>query len=295
MQMQAGENATRFAIRNGRLAYAQATGDDELWLMASTNQAAPSRPLLQQGRHDSLPSFSPDGRRLAFVSGRSNTAQVWVCDSDGSACIQLTHEGHAGAPVWSPDGSTIAYDADVNDVYVVDANGGPSRRLTDHPAFDVGPGWSEDSRFVYFNSLRTGQWRMWRAPVEGGAPVDAGLGAGNRLRASSDGWLYFWRPRESAIRRARPDGREPQVIVRDVPAYGAWTLWRDQELIVRRGEMLYRVDNAGKLRDFKQLRHSGPLEELRSGCQDFDIARNGDVVFCVGRTEGDIVLIENFK
>jgi dipeptidyl aminopeptidase/acylaminoacyl peptidase len=71
------------------------------------------------GKNDSSPRWSPDGKRLAFVSRRDDGTekgkkaarpQVWVLDADGGEAWQLTKTKHgAGSPVWSPDGSKIAF------------------------------------------------------------------------------------------------------------------------------------------------------------------------------------------
>jgi Tol biopolymer transport system component len=74
-----------------------------------------------------------------------------------------------GSPRWSPDGSRIAFDAisqENADVYVVDAAGGPPRRLTVNPAEDVVPGWSADGRWIYFTSNRSGDRQIWRMPAD---------------------------------------------------------------------------------------------------------------------------------
>jgi Tol biopolymer transport system component len=118
------------------------------------------------------PTYSPDGRRIAFNSSRAGTPNIWVCDSDGGNPLQLTSfSRRANRPSWSPDGRLLAFDSteagDWN-VYVVDADGGTTRRLTPEPSLDVWPTWSRDGRWVYFSSNRSGTRQLWRIPREGG-------------------------------------------------------------------------------------------------------------------------------
>ncbi len=69
--------------------------------------------------------------RIVFVSDRSGSREIWVCDSDGGNQVQLTKFGgsHVGSPRWSPDGRQIAFDSrpsGLSSIYVINASGGIS-------------------------------------------------------------------------------------------------------------------------------------------------------------------------
>nr|MCU0729582.1 S9 family peptidase [Sphingopyxis sp.] len=76
--------------------YARTTG---LWAVARDNPGAPVRIADLDGASESAPEFSPDGRRLYFISGKSGRDQLWYADVQSSA-VALT----AGAPVQASDG-----------------------------------------------------------------------------------------------------------------------------------------------------------------------------------------------
>ncbi len=96
-----------------------------------------------------FPTWSPDGRRIAFA--RLEARQIFVMDADGTNEQQLTYQRNAENPSWSPDGDYIAYQTshDGNfEIYLVkvdDAlqlkNSTPFLRLTDNPAGDLWPDW----------------------------------------------------------------------------------------------------------------------------------------------------------
>ena len=49
--------------------------------------------LITSQREDDSPQYSPDGKKIAFASNRSGSMEIWVCASDGSKPLQLTHTG----------------------------------------------------------------------------------------------------------------------------------------------------------------------------------------------------------
>ena len=88
-------------------------------------------------QQEDSPAFSPDGKRITFVSDRSGNREVWASDSDGTKLVKLTSLGGGRGivlgPEWSPDNQSIAFWAIIagnQDIYVIDANGGAPRRLT---------------------------------------------------------------------------------------------------------------------------------------------------------------------
>jgi TolB protein len=90
-------------------------------------------------------------------------------------------------PVFSPDGASIAYDAQSN-VWIVPVTGGRSRRLTEGRG-DQWPSWSPDGRHLYFSSMRDDTIALWRTPLRGGPAVRLTLGTGPEVepRVSRDG------------------------------------------------------------------------------------------------------------
>jgi TolB protein len=123
-------------------------------------------PALQAGAPSpgfaSHPAWSPDGRRIAFVSNRDGNHDIFVVNADGGGLRNLTRSRRKrnrlewwgpDGPRWSPDGREIAFrsDRDGNDeIYVVNADGTELRRLTHNSKSDGGPLWSPDGRRILF-------------------------------------------------------------------------------------------------------------------------------------------------
>jgi len=143
------------------------------------------------------PAPSPDGSVIAF----SYMGDIWTVPSAGGAATRLTvHEAYDDVPLWSPDGSTIAFSSDRAgnaDVYLIAATGGEPERLTWHSAWDTPQCWERDGGGVLFESYRDSlESNLYRAPADGGMPRRVLFDRGYNCSVSPDGrWLAYVRGR----------------------------------------------------------------------------------------------------
>ncbi len=196
-------------------------------------------------RWEMYPAYSPDGRRLAFISDRSGSYELWVSIADGTDPLQLTFfEGPlVSTPRWSPDGRRIAFDARPNghgDVFVVDAEGGRAEPVVRHDANDLAPFWSPDGRRLYFGSDRSGRWEIWEYSLSGnGEAVRLTQNGGFSGRISPDGsTLFYTRNGEAGLRQVPVGGGAESVVLDDLDPgdWGNWDLIGDDLYFVDRGD-----------------------------------------------------------
>jgi Tol biopolymer transport system component len=237
----AGEDVVSPAMaRNpNRLAYTRTLDDMNIWSIAldASGRATSQAPLITSTFRDSDPDYSPDGRKIAFTSGRAGGFGIWVSNSDGSD-PQLLFDGGpyvTGSPRWSPDGRWIAFDSRSNDpanagkpnIWVIGAEGGQLRRLTTDPAGGVAPSWSHDGQWIYFASARSRKLEVWKVPAGGGSAVEVTRKGGFEGFETADGqYLYYLKGRGiPGIWRVPTAGGE-EVPVTDRDQAGLWRCWR---------------------------------------------------------------------
>jgi Tol biopolymer transport system component len=120
---------------------------------------------------DSMPDWSPDGQRIAFVSWRDRNFEIYVMNSDGSGLTKLTdNPARDYHPCWSPDGQRIVFatDRDENfEIYMMNADGSGKTNISNNPAEDRAPEWSPDGKWIAFHSKRSGDNEIYLMKPDG--------------------------------------------------------------------------------------------------------------------------------
>jgi tricorn protease len=152
--------------------------------------AQASHPLLQR------PAFN--GNLIVF----SYAGDLWTVDRNGGQASRLTTgTGIETDPVFSPDGSMIAFTGEYDgntDVFVIPTIGGVPKRLTYHPAADAAVGWTPDGKYVIFRSNRESDspryTKLFKVPLNGGLPVALPLPMAFFGKFSTDGKYLAYSP-----------------------------------------------------------------------------------------------------
>ena len=230
------------------LVYVRRSDETNIWkkTLAGENARADSLAavsIISSTRHETDPTLSPDGRRLAFVSDRTGSDQLWTADASGAHPTRLTNfEGHVTtSPRWSPEGRRLAFDTRQEgsaDIYVIGANGGTPRRLTSSRSNDKVPRWSRDGTSIYFASNRSGHWQVWKTAADGtGEAVQVTTEGGFAAREGPKGrYLYYTKRNAPGLWRCALEGGRERRIASDLDPYDGveWTVQGDSLYYERR-------------------------------------------------------------
>ena len=190
------------------------------------------------------PAWSPDGKQIVFSDGdgqdpysRVPPAHLWVVPAGGGEVRQLTHDGDAVQPRWSPSGRRIAFwglkeGGGQRDIWTIpaDAQGEPVRvAVTSDPTMDWNPVWSPDGRSLYFASERGGSANLWRVAIDEASgrprgepePVTTPSRRSDSISFSRDGrsLMFVSSDRRSSIQRFGIDPATGHVTEPPRPAF----------------------------------------------------------------------------
>ena len=166
---------------------------------------------------DAQPRFSPDGKRIAFMSDRSGGDNVWVMSLDGRDTVQVSHghEDFTVSPEWTPDGKYVVVSKGIGGfglpkLWLYDVSGGNGIQMTRGPGAGgyFGAAFGPEGRYVYYGR-RNGLWQynaampqfqVWVYDRETATEtiMSQRYGSGFRPAISPDGKLMVYGSREGA-------------------------------------------------------------------------------------------------
>jgi TolB protein len=162
-----------------------------------------ARTMLESRESIMSPAWSPDGRKLAYVSFENGKSEVYVQEiKSGARRRASARKGINSAPAWSPDGTMLALTLSKGDgnleIYTLNVSNQVLKRVTNWPSIETEPSWSADGKQIYFTSDRSGGPQIYRVDAQGGRPERVTFEGSYNARA-----------------RLAPDGKQIAVVHND--------------------------------------------------------------------------------
>ncbi|MCB0219653.1 MAG: PD40 domain-containing protein [Chrysiogenetes bacterium] len=175
------------------VALVQDDGSGNTHIILHDKESGTSRALNEGYGISVTPSWSPDGKQIAYVSDRSGAPHIYVVGINDGTPRRLTFQGRYNtSPSWSPKGTEIAFvrreEGELN-LYVIDTEGANEIQLTSGARSNEDPSWSPNGDYLVFSSNRRGNYDLYL------------MGAGghfvHRLTSSGSNETHpVWAPRE---------------------------------------------------------------------------------------------------
>jgi len=283
-----------------RLAYTQTPSESAIWLANLPAGDNPhTRPIIRSSGREGSPSWSPDGRQIAWVSDRSGSDQIWVSDADGANPTQATNMKGVSLerPRWFPDGRSLLFATRgmPQDIFVVAS----TARMGQGKPQPLSPGaqlhgltLAHSGKADYFelNGL------IFKFTVGGKPrPLTQSMGAGLPEESPDGKYVYYWFRR--AIWRVPSDGGAEEEVaspeqyisalqpVEKGIYYMGWegrrrmSIWF-YDFAAKKSSEVLRLNNAEVSRD-----------------ASFDVSPDGKYLLYpkIDRAQTDVVLVENFR
>ena len=307
---EAGPNAVTPTISGGppaRLVCARAAHDFDIGridLPTRHRAGEAGSDIIASTRTDDSPRFSPDGSKIAFVSDRSGSVEIYVANGDGTNQEQLTFlGGPSGSPHWSPDGRSIVFDslaANNKDIFSIRVDGGTPRRLTSGASQEWRPSYSRDGKWVYFGSDRSHSPQIWKVPSDGGTAVQVTRGGGYEALESLDGKiLYYTKSKYRPGLWNTPVNGGAETPVLPTPSTGFWDVADHGVYFL---DMARASGNSIPLKLYLPQTHqtrdiAKPLKASSSGTPGLSLTPDGRSALYV-RAEhsgSELLMLENFR
>ncbi len=153
------------AVANGRIVFISSEGGARADIYTMEADGSNVQRLTNNPAYDQSPKWSPDGRKIAFISSRDDTSvgctsgggcknEIYVMNADGTNQTRTNNPGFDDDFDWSPDSTRIVFvsshDGSIGSLSVMNADGSNVQRLTNYPGYDYSPKWSPDGTKIAF-------------------------------------------------------------------------------------------------------------------------------------------------
>jgi Tol biopolymer transport system component len=189
-------------------------------------------PVFTSTQAESYPAYSPDGRRIVYVSDRTGHEQLWIGDLVTEESFQLTRLQAMKLirPRWSPDGRFVVYlgrGGGIEAMYKIDVLSGLVERISSEGEIIRSADVSNDGSRVFYSSDMSGDWEVWSLRLSDGERQRITRHGGHRpLDPFGDGFVYYTKLDVFGLWRMSVNGGEEELVSDEVSFYNheSWSI-----------------------------------------------------------------------
>ncbi len=174
-----------------RIAYVTASGigpGTEYALLVADSDGFNPQTIVRSKEPLLSPAWSPDGRKLAYVSFERGNSTIYLQEiATGAREVAASFRGINGAPAFSPDGTKLALTLSKSgnpEIYVMDLASKALTQITHHYGIDTEAVWTPDGQNLVFTSDRAGKPQVYQVPATGGEPTRISFQGESSARAT---------------------------------------------------------------------------------------------------------------
>ena len=153
-----------------KIAYVKKINNKKYSLNISDFDGFNSRPILNTTQPIISPRWSPDGKKIAYVSFEKKKPVIYIQNlRTGKRTLLANFKGNNSAPAWSPDSKKLAIVLTYNrnsQIYIINADGTGIKQLMRSNSINTEPSWSPNGKDIYFSSNRGGSPQIYKINIE---------------------------------------------------------------------------------------------------------------------------------
>ncbi len=233
-----GKDKQNPSVVNGQLVVEEWNTDTDIFRLELNHDTTSPHPLLESTFWDLHPDISSNGKKIVFTSNQSGNYEIWSANANGKDLKKLTQIERAltANPKWSPKGDMIAFDARPNGlshIYLIDSAGMDQYQFTKGEFNALAPNWSSNGDHIYYGSDETGNWEIWKKPINGNKAMQVTRNGGYAAKESKDGkTLFYTKFKEGGIWHKNLQTGNETLLIPSL-AFSDWSNWTvlDQEIL----------------------------------------------------------------
>ena len=181
---------------------------------------------------------SPNGRQIVFTSDRSGSNELWLSDIDGGHLRKISRSNvpYNCMASWAPDGRSFVFATKPAEIYLTYRYTLEDEGIELLASDAVVPVHSRDGSWIYFASLRSGDWRIWKTPAQGGEAIQVTQTNSFAPMESVDGKTLYYCKRGIAGIWKKTAEVDEEVVIEDLEIFDTqnWLVVEDGIYYLRR-------------------------------------------------------------